>query len=328
MRVFAPGRVNLIGDHTDYVGGLVFPMAIDRGITLDVLPVSNRIELRSDRFDEPALIDLPVANASAIQPAWARYVGGVACELGATRGFVGHVFSDLAIAGLSSSAALEVSTALALGYSGTPLEVAKACQRAEQAASGVPCGIMDQLAIASGVEGSALLIDCRSLEVSPRPVPTDVEVVVVDSGQQRTLVGSEYALRRAQCEAVEAIVGPLRDARLADLDQIDDPTLGARARHVINENARVVDFADSLESGELSTAGELMVESHRSLANEFEVSTDELDELVAELCATKGVYGARLTGAGFGGAVVALAAPGALTRGFVVRASDRARVLD
>ena len=327
MRVFAPGRVNLIGDHTDYVGGLVFPMAIDRGITLDVLAVDGRIELRSDRFDGAAVIDLPVTDPSLIEPAWARYVAGVAFELGATRGFVGHVSSDLPVAGLSSSAALELATALALGFTGTPLELATTCRRAEQVASGVPCGIMDQLAIASGVEGRALLIDCRSLEVSPRSLPAGVDVVVVDSGQHRELVDSEYALRRAQCEAAEAIIGPLRDASPGDLDAIDDSTIAARARHVVSENDRVVRFADALASGELSAAGELMVESHESLARDFEVSTSVLDALVADLCETDGVYGARLTGAGFGGAVVALTQPGALSRGFVVRPSRGAHVV-
>ncbi len=328
MKAFAPGRVNLIGDHTDYMGGFVFPMTIDRGITLEVEVGGSSLDLRSERFDEPAVIDLPVTDPSSVEPAWARYVAGVAHVLESRTGFAGTVSSDLPTGGLSSSAAVEVATALALGFEGSDLDLAKACQRAEQIASGVPCGIMDQLSIVSGVEGKALLIDCGSLEVTQRSLPPAAEVVVVDSGQDRDLVDSGYAARRAQCEAAEELIGPLREARLGDLDVIEDPISRARARHVVTENARVLAFADALEAGALADAGRLMVESHRSLADDFEVSTPVLDALVADLCSTPGVHGARLTGAGFGGAVVALTEPGALGRGVVVRSIGGARLLD
>ncbi|HVF32015.1 MAG TPA: hypothetical protein VM933_03160, partial [Acidimicrobiales bacterium] len=263
--------------------------------------------------DEPAFVDLAdPREPSTIRPTWARYVAGVVHVLAPEEGGIGFVRSDLPVgAGLSSSAALEVAVALALGFEGTPLELALACQRAEQVASGVPCGIMDQLASAAGVAGHALLIDCSTLEVTPVPVPHDVEVVVVDSGTRRQLASSFYGVRRAQCEEAETIVGPLRTATLDDVAAIATDDLRRRARHVVTENARVRSFAESLAAGDLAAAGRLMVESHASLRDDFEVSTRVLDELVEHLVARPDVRGARLTGAGFGGCVVALAAPGA-----------------
>ena len=321
LRVFAPGRVNLIGDHTDYMGGLVLPMAIDRGITLAGRVGGSRLSVFSEYEGSTAQIELPVLDPTAVTPPWARLLAGVAAEMRADVGFEGELSSDLPVAGLSSSAAVEVATALALGHPGPPLELAKLCQLAEQRATGVPCGIMDQLASAAGVEGHALLIDCHSLEITPCPVPEDAEIVIVHSGEHRELTNSAYATRRAQCEAAEGIIGPLRLASPPETDAIDDPTLRARARHVVTENQRVVTFVDALAAGDFSEAGRLMVESHRSLGEDFEVSTPTLDDLVADLLDTAGVYGARLTGAGFGGAVVALTRVGALRRGFVATAS-------
>lgn len=319
VRAHAPGRVNLIGDHVDYLGGLVLPMAIDLGTTVEGEPGGDVVELRSADEAEPAVVPLDVEDPSAVD-GWARYVAGVVAEVRPTQGFRGTVTTTLPIGGgLSSSAALEVAVALALGVDGTPLALAQACQRAEQRASGVPSGIMDQLASAAGVEGHALLIDCRSLDVRPVPVPEDVEVVVVDSGEARTLVGSPYAERRAQAEAAEAVVGPLRDATTLALEELDDEVVAARARHVLTENARVWAFAEALAGGWPAEAGALMVASHASLRDDYEVSTPTLDALVDRLVATPGVYGARLTGAGFGGCVVALTEPGALDEGWTVR---------
>jgi galactokinase len=219
--------------------------------------------------------------------------------------------------------------ALALGFEGSPLELALACQEAEHVASGVPSGVMDQLASAAGVEGSALVVDCTSLEVVPVPMPGGVEVIVVHSGQARALVGSAYAERRAQCEAAAAVIGPLREASEADVARLDDDLLRRRARHVVTENARVLAFADCLRSGDVAEAGRLMAASHASLATDFEVSTDALDALVAELSAVPGVYGARLTGAGFGGCVVALADAASPVRGWRLHPSAGAgRVAD
>jgi galactokinase len=320
VRAFAPGRVNLIGDHTDYTGGLVLPMAIHLGTTVELEPGGDVVELRSAAEPAPAVVPLDVADPSTVEPAWARYVAGVVAAIRPALGGRGTVSTTLPIgAGLSSSAALELAVALALGFRGTPTELALACQRAEHAASGVPCGIMDQLASAAGVDGHVLLIDCSTNALTPVPVPDGAEVVVVHSGEARALAGSAYAERRAACERAAAIVGPLRDATLDDLAAITDDVVRRRARHVVTENRRVAGFADALRAGELTVAGTLMVESHASLRDDFEVSTPALDALVERLAATAGVHGARLTGAGFGGCAVALCEPGALREGWTVR---------
>lgn len=327
---FAPGRVNLIGDHTDTTGGLALPMAIHLGTTVTGERGGDRVVLRSASEPEVADVPLDVDDPASISPGWARYVAGVVAELRPAVGFTGSVDTTLPIgAGLSSSAALEVAVALALGADGDPRAVALACQRAEQRASGVPCGVMDQLASVAGVDGHALLIDCRSLDITPVPIPHDAEIVAVHSGEARRLVGSAYAERRAAVEAAERVVGPLRDlASVADLDQLSDPVLRRRARHVVTENQRVRAFAAALSEGDLEAAGALMAESHASLADDFEVSTTRLDELATELSARPGVFGVRLTGAGFGGCVVALARPGAVDVGWPLRAAAGASVTE
>ncbi len=276
----------------------------------------DEVVLRSADEPTPARVRLDVADPASVTPPWARYVAGVVAEVRPGTGFVGEVTTTLPLgAGLSSSAALEVAVALALGAPGPPLEVARLCRRAEQRASGVPCGIMDQLASTAGVEGSLLLIDCRTEAVTPVPLDPAVAVVAVHSGQARTLAGSAYADRLAECRAAEAEIGPLRDATLADAGRLPDPVLRRRARHVVSENGRVRSFVDALRGGDLDGAGALMVESHRSLAGDYEVSTPALDALVERLLATPGVLGARLTGGGFGGAVVALVHAGAVVDG-------------
>lgn len=322
VRATAPGRVNLIGDHVDYAGGLVLPMAIDRATVVTGERGGDAVRLDSDTEPEPAIVPLGVADPTVVQPPWARYVAGVVAELGPAAGLAGTVTSTIPVgAGLSSSAALEVAVALALGFTGTPKQLAERCQRAEQRASGVPCGIMDQLVIASAVEGHALLIDCETLAAEPVAIPGGIDVVVVHSGEARVLAGSAYAERRAQCEAAAAEIGPLREATTADIATIADPVIRRRARHVVSEIERVAHAATALAAADLVTMGELMAESHRSLTHDFEVSTPGLDALVARLTATPGVYGARLTGAGFGGCVVALSEPGAIREGWVVRAA-------
>jgi galactokinase len=325
----APGRVNLIGDHTDTTGGLVLPMAIDLATTVTGERGGDCVVLVSTTEPHPAVIPLDVDDPSAVRPAWARYVAGVVAELRPTVGFQGEVSTTLPVgAGLSSSAALEVAVALALGFDGTPVALARLTQRVEQRASGVPCGIMDQLSSAAGVDGSALLIDCHAETVTPVALPDGVEVRVVHSGESRTLAGSDYGERRAALEAAEAIVGPLRlIGDVAALDAIDDPVLHRRARHVVTENERVRRFASALGDGDLATAGALMAASHASLRDDFEVSTPGLDALVDRLAATQGVFGARLTGAGFGGCVVTLSEPGALDEGWPVRPSAGAHLV-
>lgn len=319
MRIVAPGRVNLIGDHTDYTGGLVLPMAIDRATVIEGQPGGDRIILASADEDEPVDLPLVVDHPDSVSPAWGRYVAGVVSEVGPTQGFRGTITTDIPIgAGLSSSAALELAVALALGAEGGPLERALACQRAEQRASGVPCGIMDQWCIAAAVEGHALLLDCGALTATRIPIPGDVDVVVQFIAH-RTLVGSAYADRVAECAIAERAIGPLREATLLDTGRIADPVAQRRARHVVAENQRVRDFAAALALHDLADAGRLMVESHASLRDLYDTSTPEMDTAVARLVATPGVWGARMTGGGFGGCVVALAEPGALTEGWVVR---------
>ena len=326
-RAFAPGRVNLIGEHTDYTGGFVLPMAVHLGTTVELRVGGPEVTLRSDAEPMPATVDLEVADPAGLEPSWARYVAGVVAELRPVTGGAGSVSTTLPVgAGLSSSAALEVAVALALGFDGSPLELAHLCQRAEQRASGVPCGIMDQLASAAGVEGHALLIDCTTEVVTTIPLPAGLQVVAVHSGQPRQLAGSAYAERRRACERAAEVVGSLRDATTADLAAIEDPEVRRRARHVITENARTLAFADALRSGDLPEAGRLMHESHLSLRDDFEVSTPVLDALVDDLRARPGVHGARLTGAGFGGCAVAICEPGSITDGWPLAAAAGATV--
>jgi galactokinase len=323
VTAFAPGRVNLIGDHTDYTGGWVLPMAVQLGTTVTLSPGGSRLHLESKDEPQPADIALDLPDPAGVQPPWARYVAGVVAELKPTRGGTGQVHTTLPIgAGLSSSAALELAVALALGFEGPPTDLARVCQRAEHRASNVPCGIMDQLTSAAGVEGCALLISCGTETFEPVPIPDDVEIVAIHSGEQRDLASSEYATRRAQAENA---------LRYDDAGDIEDPLLRRRARHVITENARVLAAADALRRDDLKAVGDLMCDSHRSLRDDFEVSTPALDRLVDDLCATRGVFGARLTGAGFGGCAVALARPGCLAtghKGWTVRPSAGARLLD
>ncbi len=329
----APGRVNLIGDHTDYTGGLVLPMAIDRYTEVVIeRELPDRIELRSAAEPEPAILPLSVAEPSEVTPAWARYVAGVVAEMSPSHGLRGSVHTTIPIgAGLSSSAALEVATAVALGFDGSALELARLCQRAEHRASGVPSGIMDQWCIAAGVEGHALLIDCGEFTVTPTPLPADAEIVVRFIAH-RTLEGSPYAERVAQCRAAELEIGPLRTATETDVGTIADRTVRARALHVVRENQRVRDAAAALSNDDLSEVGRLMVESHASLRDLYQTSTPTMDAAVDSVVGHRGVHGARMTGGGFGGCVVALTEPGALSDAWpdawVVRAVDGARLIE
>lgn len=325
---FAPGRVNLIGDHTDYTGGWVLPLAIQLGTTVSLEPGGPDVRLRSESEPEEVTVPIDVADPAICQPPWARYVAGVVAVTRPRVGGFGTVTTTLPVgAGLSSSAALEVAVALALGFEGSPLQLARSCQQAEQRASGVPCGIMDQLVSSAGVEGHALLIDCGAEQVTPVAWPPDVEIVAVHSGRSRALAGGGYAAKRAGCVQAEAHVGPLNRAEPAEVETIPDPDVRGLARHVVSENRRVLDFVAALAAGDLAAAGGLMRESHASLRDDFGVSTPELDDLVADLTDRPGVYGARLTGAGFGGCVVALTRPGVLDQGWKLRPSGGARLL-
>jgi galactokinase len=327
IRARAPGRVNLIGDHTDYTGGLALPMAIDREVVVEGMEAEDpEVCLTSDQDREPARFPLPVTSLDEIEPVWARRVAAIAAELGRQRGFSGSVSSTVPIgAGLSSSGALGVAMALALGAGDAldRLEIAVLCQRAQRAATGVPAGVLDEMASLHGLDGHAILLDCHRLTTEAVPLPDEAEIVV-RYVSHRTVAGSPYAERVAACQEAEKMIGPLRSAAIEDVERIADPTLRARARHVVTENQRVRDCAGALAAGDLSEAGDLMKASHISLRDDYEVSTPALDEAVESLNATPGVHGARLTGAGFGGCVIALTHPGALGEGWVVEAVDGA----
>lgn len=330
VRAFAPGRVNLIGDHTDHTGGLVLPMAIHLGTTVEGERGGDVVELRSAHEPEPAVVRIDVGHddLGTVPGAagWASMVAGVVSEIGPTQGFVGEVSSTVPIgAGLSSSASLLVAVALALGADRPPLELARACQRAEQRSTGVPCGVMDPLASVAGVAGSALFVDTTTGAWQPVALPEGVEVVAVHSGESRALAGSGYSQVRDRCVAAAQLLGDLRLAGAEAWRDVDDPPVRSAARHVIGENQRVRRAVAAAESGDAVGLGHAMGQSHASLAA-LGVSTPTLDALVERLVATPGVLGARLTGAGFGGCVVAVCRPGALDEGWRVAPSAGAWV--
>ncbi len=332
-RATGPGRVNLIGDHTDYNLGLALPMAIDLGIDVTFTPeAGQRLSVRSSTF--PSGVELPLRIDSGarafgdLQPSWARLISAmVALSPPPTAGSL-EIASTLPTgAGLSSSAALCVALVEVFGHGGTPQSIARLCQKAEHLI-GAPVGIMDPLVCAGATSGHALLIDFSTSVTRQVPMPVGVDVVVVDSGERRAVRSSAYSTRVAECETAAAVVGPLGLADPTGLDGLGDPVLLRRARHVVSECRRVRDFSAALDSGDLVGAGRLMSESHQSLAVDFEVSTPAVDDLVESLQSIPGVFGARMTGAGFGGCVVALSHPGAVdlealtTLAWRVRASD------
>ena len=314
LRVRAPGRVNLIGDHTDYQDGLCLPMAIDREVEVRAEPrADGRVVVRSDAV--AGVVDLPaegLPDPRVVRPEWGRPVAGILRLLSqpgrAAIGFDAAVTSTVPLgSGLSSSAAFAVAMVITTSRINDeriqPGSVASIAQEAEQAATGVPCGAMDQMTSVFGRAGHALLLDCRTLQTEAIRIPPAAAVVVVHTGVARRLADSAYAARRSACEAAAARlgIGTLRDATMRDV--ADDPY----ARHVVSENARVLAFADALRLTDLARCGDLMVASHASLRDDFGVSTVELDALVDALT-DAGAYGARLTGAGFGGCAVALVA--------------------
>ena len=319
--VRAPGRVNLIGEHTDYNDGFVFPMAIDRATYIALRPRADNkvlaISLDMDDRREFALDALP----SPTETKWIDYLVGVAWSLQERgydlRGWEGVVGGDVPIgSGLSSSAALELTTARAFyevsAFEWDARSMALACQAAENAWLGVQCGIMDQMISAAGLRDRALLIDCRSLETASAPLPPDTVMVILDTNTRRGLVDSAYNERRAQCEAAARHFGvkALRDVDgdlFARRKQELAPVMRARARHVITENERTLRARAAMLAGDAATLGQLMIASHISLRDDFEVSSPALDAIVACANADAACYGARMTGAGFGGCAVALA---------------------
>ena len=318
--VRAPGRVNLIGEHTDYNDGFVFPLAIDRATFIALRPRADNtvfaISLDMDDRREFALDDL----RRPAEVDWIDYLIGVAWALRergyAPRGWEGVVSGDVPIgSGLSSSAALELVTARAFfcvsDFEWDAAEMALACQAAENDWLGVKCGIMDQMISAAGVQNRALLIDCRSLETYSAPLPAGTAVVILDTGTRRGLVDSKYNERREQCEAAARHFSliALRDIDAATFKRRAselNPLTRRRARHVITENERTLEAREAMNAGDAEALGQLMIASHLSLRDDFEVSSPALDAIVDCANADEACYGARMTGAGFGGCAVAL----------------------
>lgn len=325
---FAPGRVNLIGEHTDYNDGWVMPCAIHMGTLLAIRKNDlGLIRFRAVNFEE--VDDLAISKKySSLGDHWYNYPLGVIDELGKKHGLlpqgVDMLFAgDLPIgAGLSSSASVEMATAVALDdlfdYKNDRLDLVKLAQRAENKFVGVNCGIMDQYAVGFGKEGHAVLLDCRSLESETIPVPLDeYQLVIVNTNVPRKLSGSLYNQRVDECNrALKELKGSypgansLRDVPFEALNELNvlikDPVLRNRARHVISENQRVLQSADALKDSDLETFGLLMQSSHRSLKMDYEVTGRELDILAENASSHPGCIGARMTGAGFGGCTVNL----------------------
>jgi galactokinase len=323
----SPGRVNLIGEHTDYNLGFVLPAAIDREIRIAAIRTNDR-RVDLTRLDTGDRRSFDLDGEPGADGSWIDYVAGVAWALADA----GHALTGLraviattlpSASGLSSSAALELAAAWALVGDAAaaidPLHLARICQRAENEYVGVRSGLMDQFSAACGVGGSALFLDCRSLDWRPVRLPDGVALVVIDSGSSRRLGASAYNERRAQCEAAVAALRQ-SDASIESLRDVDaefladnlaplDPTVARRARHVVEENDRVLRATAALEAGDLLEVGRLFAASHASLRDLFEVSSPELDALVDIAMAVDGVIAARMTGAGFGGCTVNLVRP-------------------
>lgn len=327
----APGRVNLIGEHTDYNDGFVMPAAIGLSCVVAIAEgADRRLVVHSENLQETVEIELDSSRPQR-RGQWSDYVQGVAVVLEQNgrrlRGGNLLLQSDVPIgSGLSSSAAIEVASGLALlsnsGAELERLELARLCQRAENEFVGARVGIMDQFTACFGQAGHALLLDCRSLQYRLLPLPAEASLVICDSGVRHALSGGEYNARRAECETGVRLlarhrpqVRALRDATLAELErhrsELGDVVF-RRCRHVVTENARVLQAAEALERSDLAEFGRLMGESHRSLRYDYEVSCYELDLLVELAAGRNGVYGARMTGGGFGGCTVNLVESGAV----------------
>lgn len=321
----APGRVNLIGEHTDYNAGFVMPAAINSSVFTRITPREDRkLQIRSDNFADEIEVDLDDAALKA-RSHWSDYPVGVAVTLERAgyrlSGAKLEIHSEVPMgSGLSSSAAVEVSVACALAANSNVQidrkDLALLCQKAENEFVGARVGIMDQFVALFGEERKALMLDCRSLEYKLLPVPDSIRLVVCNTMVKHELASSAYNERRAQCEAgVRHLVRflphvkTLRDATFEQLEQFgrDLPeVIYRRCRHVVTENARVLSAADALERSDLRRFGELMAESHMSLRNDYEVSCRELDLMVDLAVSAEGVYGARMTGGGFGGCTINL----------------------
>jgi galactokinase len=323
----APGRLTLLGEHPGDAG-LACALAVDLVTTTTVARGGPLVRLVSATHPDEAVVPLG-ADPALVRPRWARLVAGVVAALGQSSGGVGTVESAVpAGAGFASGAALVLSVALALGFSGSPRDLASfglaALRLAAVDAPGAP---LDHAAVAHGRAGHAVLLDLAALTASHVALPPGGEVVAVHPGTPRA-AGRRAVLarRRAECARAAAEVGPLHAASPDAVERLGDPILRARARHVVADNARVPLLADALRAGDLVTAGRLLSESHAGLSGAYAVSTPAHDALAARLAATPGVFGARLSGPGLGGCVVALTRPGVLREGWRVQAAAGARV--
>lgn len=323
----APGRLNLIGEHTDYNNGFVMPVAVDRAVYVAATPRPDRlVRVWSDAMNASAEFSLDRLDQR--RDDWAKYLQGVAWVLAKMGmplgGLDAAIYADVPRgAGLSSSAALEVAWAMALlqprGRSLPPRDLALACQRAENEYVGMRCGILDQFASVFGQEGAAILIDCESLDITSVPLPASgFSLVVCDTNKPRQLVDSEYNQRREACEQAAKVLGvsSLRQATKETVTAARE-SLGEerfrRAWHVVTENERVLEYAEALRAGNLPAAGQLLSASHKSLRDFYEVSCPEL-EVMWEATQRAGCYGSRLVGGGFGGAVMAMVPPSVTPR--------------
>jgi galactokinase len=329
--VRAPGRVNLIGEHTDYNDGYVLPMAIDRSVLVAAVPRDDRqVVIHALDFGESVAFSLDDIEHDQVNT-WSNYQRGVTYFLEERGielpGLNAVMVGDIPIgSGLSSSAAVEVSTAytwqVLAGFELSRVELALLCQRAENEFVGMSCGIMDQFVSALGQRDHALLIDCRSLDYQPVPLPTGAAIIVADTMKRRGLVDSEYNTRRQECEEGVRIlqrylpeVQALRDVSVAQFVEYEGQlpqNVLKRCRHIIYENERVLRSVTALRAGNLAAFGQLMNESHVSLRDDYEVSCPELDIMAEAAWKVNGVYGSRMTGAGFGGCTVSLVAEEAI----------------
>lgn len=319
---FAPGRVNLIGEHIDYNGGLVLPAAISLGITAAFQPDdSGLLEVYACDFDEQVSIELSSLHAPEGKSNWPLYVSGtmkvVKKSVDVLRGGKLVIKSDLPLgSGLSSSAAMECLIAYIMNpdfYEVHRTQLALDAQRAEREEVGVQCGIMDQFAVSMGKAGQAILLDCASLEYQYIPFKTgDFQLVIINSNNPRTLADSKYNERRAECEAAlkaMQVIDPaqqLVDVHEMSIVTLQDDVLYARAKHVVTEHKRVIAAADALQAGQLEYFGNLLWASHQSLDQDYEVAGDALNIIVHYAAKFSGCIGARMTGAGFGGCAIAL----------------------
>ncbi|MDC0048052.1 galactokinase [Verrucomicrobia bacterium] len=318
---YSPGRINLIGEHVDYQNGIVFPAAINKYIHGAAATTQEPLIKVWSSFDHERVLEIKLdqLEPQKAKDSWVNYIIGVIAQYikkGARVGGLEIIFESAlpSGSGMSSSAALESTTALLIeslfDFTLNPIERAKACQAAEHEFAGVPCGIMDQIAVNCGTQGHALMIDCKSLELTPFPIPESIAIIVADTKVKHDLADGQYAKRKLECDEACKVLGvqSLRETSLGELNEVKDmlgTTVFRRASHVISEIIRVKDFATAMEQNDTTKMGTLLAESHESLKSDFEVSCPELDRLV-QIAEKLDAIGSRMMGGGFGGSTINL----------------------